>query len=176
MSATVKVGARLVGSCAELASNDHALDSQCRISELAKDEECNTRVVGLKGVLVEEDCAAVQVGAMWNLSLHRKKSRHIDVLSGVGDTQSNTSRVFRVVQNANTFTTVNNGINPSGDFSETSELRVLLLRAVAPKNARWPASHVTGPHKISQPSAQNRQVPVESYHQRRVESQSLPSW
>ena len=33
-----------------------------------------------------------------------------------------TPRATRVVQNANTFSTGNNGINPSEDFSETSEL------------------------------------------------------
>ena len=53
-----EVGARLVVSFAELDSN-HALDGPCSIPELASDEERNTRVVGLQGVLVEEHCAAV---------------------------------------------------------------------------------------------------------------------
>ena len=54
-----EVGARFVGSSAELASNNHALDGPCSIPELARDEERNTRAVGFEGVLVEEDGAAV---------------------------------------------------------------------------------------------------------------------
>ena len=45
-----------------------------------------------------------------------------NVLSSMGDTQDNTSGVFRVIQNANTFTTGNRRINPSDAFSKTSEL------------------------------------------------------
>ena len=54
-----EVGARLVGSSAEPASNNHALEGPCSIPELARDEERNTRAVGFEGVLVEEDGAAV---------------------------------------------------------------------------------------------------------------------
>ena len=59
----VKVGdrevrARLVGSSAKLAGNNHALDSTGSIPELARDEERHPRVVELE-VLVEETCAVV---------------------------------------------------------------------------------------------------------------------
>ena len=60
----VKVGdrevrARLVGSSAELAGDNHVLDSTGSIPELARDEERRTRVVALEGVLVEETCAVL---------------------------------------------------------------------------------------------------------------------
>ena len=45
-----------------------------------------------------------------------------NVVSSMGDTQSKTSGVYRVIHNANTFTTVIEGINPSEGFSNTSEL------------------------------------------------------
>ena len=58
-----EIGARRVGSSAEVACNNHTLDGPRGVPQLARDEEWNTRVVGLKGVLVE-DCAAVLGGHM----------------------------------------------------------------------------------------------------------------
>ena len=59
-------------------------------------------------------------------SLHRKKVvtavHQGDVLSGMSDTPGNTRGVLRVIQNANTSTTDNDGVNPSEGFSKTSEL------------------------------------------------------
>ena len=54
-----EVRARLVGSSAELAGDNHVLDSTGSIPELARDEERHPRVVGLEGVLVEETCAVL---------------------------------------------------------------------------------------------------------------------
>ena len=53
--------ARPVGSSAELASSNHALDSPRRIFELAIDKERDTRVAGREDVLVEDHNAVVLV-------------------------------------------------------------------------------------------------------------------
>ena len=52
---------RPVGSSAELARGNHALDSPRGIFELAMDEERHTRVAGREDVLVEDYSAIVLV-------------------------------------------------------------------------------------------------------------------
>ena len=64
----------------------------------------------------------------------------------MGDTQSDSSGVCRVIQNADTFTTRDERISPSERFSKPSELNGVI--EAAPKNAGWPSSHVTGPNNI----------------------------
>ena len=61
-------------------------------------------------------------------------------------THSNTNSLFRVVQNANTFTTGNRGINPSEGVSETSDLCSVVDARSSTYKRR--GSHVTRRHKI----------------------------
>ena len=61
-----------------------------------------------------------------------------DVLSGMGDTQSNRRGVFRAVHHANTFTTGNDGINPSEDVSKTRELSSVVAARGSTSKRRMP--------------------------------------
>ena len=54
-----EVGARRVGSPAELASDHHALDGPRRVPERARDLDRRARVLALESVVVEENSAMV---------------------------------------------------------------------------------------------------------------------
>ena len=64
---------------------------------------------------------------MWNLPLGQQNKvvafvGQGGILSGMGNTQSDTRSVFRVIQNAHSFAMRDEGINPSEGVSRNSEL------------------------------------------------------